>query len=111
MVTEFGLSPELGPVGYPSGEQKYLPGQGSELIGHRFSEQTQRVVDREVARLLRDAEASAVRILREHRGALDALAAELVEHETVDGATVLEVLNRDARRPSEVLVPSAVAQR
>ncbi|MFD2417086.1 ATP-dependent zinc metalloprotease FtsH [Amycolatopsis pigmentata] len=111
MVTEFGLSPELGPVGYPSGEQKYLPGQGSELLGHRFSEQTQRVVDREVARLLRDAEATAVRILRERRDALDRLAAELMEHETVDGSTVLEVLDREVNPQGGALVPTGVAER
>ncbi|GLY67779.1 ATP-dependent zinc metalloprotease FtsH [Amycolatopsis taiwanensis] len=93
MVTEFGLSPELGPVGYPSpGEQKFLPGQAGELAGRRFSEQTQRVVDREVARLLRDAEERAVQILGEHRKALDRLAAELMEHETVDGSAVLDAL-------------------
>ncbi|HET6502402.1 MAG TPA: ATP-dependent metallopeptidase FtsH/Yme1/Tma family protein, partial [Amycolatopsis sp.] len=96
MVTEFGLSPELGPVGYPSAEQRFLPGQPPDL-GKKYSEQTQRVVDREVARLLRDAEQLAVGILREHRPALDRLASELVERETVDGDTVLEVLQQEPR--------------
>ncbi|HET6825561.1 MAG TPA: ATP-dependent zinc metalloprotease FtsH, partial [Amnibacterium sp.] len=88
MVTEFGLSPALGPVGYASDQPGYLgPGQQA----HPYSEETQRVVDEEVARLLREAEAAAVDLLTRHRSALDALAAELLEHETVDGSVVRRI--------------------
>ncbi len=87
MVREFGLSPAVGPVGYSSGGPQYL---GSEQLSSRsYSEDTQRVVDTEVARLLREAEAHAVQLLTEHRGALAALTAELLEHETVDGTVVV----------------------
>ena len=95
MVTEFGLSPALGPVGYPAPEAAYLPGVAKEAP-HRYSEQTQRLVDQEVARLLREAEEHAVRTLREHRGALDRLAEQLKEHETVDGRVVLEALHSES---------------
>ncbi|MEU6641836.1 ATP-dependent zinc metalloprotease FtsH [Saccharomonospora sp. NPDC046836] len=97
MVTEFGLSPTLGPVGYESGEPRYLPGAGGavEPLRRRYSEQTQRLVDEEVARLLRDAEDRAVDMLTRHRRALERLADELVERETVDGAAVLEVLRTE----------------
>ncbi|HEY0374409.1 MAG TPA: AAA family ATPase, partial [Amnibacterium sp.] len=88
MVTEFGLSPALGPVGYASDQPGYL-GQGPQ--GHPYSEDTQRVVDEEVARLLREAEAGAVDLLTRHRSALDALSAELLEHETVDGSVVRRI--------------------
>ncbi|MFD8496054.1 ATP-dependent zinc metalloprotease FtsH [Amycolatopsis sp. NPDC059657] len=90
MVTEFGLSRALGPVGYPASESKYLPGM--EPLAKRYSEQTQRIVDQEVARLLRAAEDFAVRTLQEHRRALDRLAAALMDHETVDGSVVLAAL-------------------
>jgi cell division protease FtsH len=92
MVREFGLSPALGPVGYPAGEQRYL-GDGGVDVGRRvFSEQTQRVVDQEVARLLREAETRAHDLLATHRDALDRLAALLLERETLDGSVVAEVL-------------------
>jgi cell division protease FtsH len=94
MVTEFGFSPELGPVGYPAGEAAYLPGAPKEAP-HRYSEETQRIVDREVARLLREAEERAIRLLRAHRVSLDWLAGQLREHETVDGAAVLEALRQE----------------
>jgi cell division protease FtsH len=86
MIREFGLSPSLGPVGYSSDSPQYL---GSEQLSSRdYSEATQRVIDTEVARLLREAETYAVDLLRGHRVALDELTAELLANETVDGTTV-----------------------
>jgi cell division protease FtsH len=60
-----------------------------------YSEQTQRIVDEEVARLLRQAEERAVALLRRHRRAMDHLAELLLEEETVDGAAVLGVLAKE----------------
>ncbi|KAA9160226.1 ATP-dependent zinc metalloprotease FtsH [Amycolatopsis acidicola] len=93
MVTEFGLSPELGPIGYPRGEGEFLPG-GKEPA-RTYSEQTQHLIDEEVARLLRDAEERAVRLLGEHRPALDTLAGQLMHRETVDGGAVLDALGHE----------------
>ena len=89
MVREFGLSPALGPVGYSTGAQQYLG--DAALTSRSYSEETQRVVDTEVARLLREAEVTAVDLLRTHRGALDALTRELLEHETVSGDVVRSI--------------------
>ncbi|HEY6275900.1 MAG TPA: ATP-dependent zinc metalloprotease FtsH [Streptosporangiaceae bacterium] len=94
MVREFGLSPALGPVGYATDTPRYLGGPIEDGLRRPYSEETQRIVDQEVARLLREAEQRAVGMLREHRDALDWLAARLVEEETVDGKAVLEVLGR-----------------
>src|SRR3954451_21989940 len=86
MVREFGLSPELGPVGYTGGSPQYL---GSEpLTSRTYSEETQRVIDTEVSRLLREAEEQAVGLLQSHRGALDSLTARLLQEETVTGDVV-----------------------
>ncbi len=94
MVREFGLSPVLGPVGYASGNPQYLG--NDELITRPYSEETQRVVDSEVARLLREAEEQAVTLLRRHRRALDALTGILLERETVDGGVLDDVLRDHA---------------
>jgi len=94
MVREFGLSPMLGPVGYSSGDPQYLGGE--ELRSRAYSEETQRVVDTEVSRLLREAEDRAVAMLIAHRGALDALTAALLEHETVDGELVHRLADESA---------------
>ncbi|GHE49415.1 ATP-dependent zinc metalloprotease FtsH [Streptomyces capitiformicae] len=98
MVREFGLSPALGPVGYGSGAPRFLGGESTEETLHRpYSEQTQRIVDEEAARLVRQAEKRAVDLLREHRKALDTLAELLTVRETVDGSVVLDVLRRRQR--------------
>ena len=92
MVREFGLSPALGPVGYSSQGPMYLGGQ--EVHHRSWAEETQRVIDTEVARLLREAEERAVDLLTHHRPELDKLVALLLEQETVDGATVYELVGR-----------------
>ncbi|MER6503290.1 ATP-dependent zinc metalloprotease FtsH [Streptomyces sp. NPDC001455] len=94
MVREFGLSPELGPIGYASSHQHFLDETTEEPGRSSYSEQTQRIVDQEVARLLRQAEERALTLLRGHRPALERLAGELVTHETVDGSVVLDVLRQ-----------------
>ncbi|MFF3734529.1 ATP-dependent zinc metalloprotease FtsH [Streptomyces sp. NPDC002476] len=94
MVREFGLSPELGPIGYASSHQHFLDETAEEPGRPAYSEQTQRIVDQEVARLLRQAEERALTLLRGHRPALERLAGELVTHETVDGSVVLDVLRQ-----------------
>ena len=92
MVREFGMSQTLGPVGFASGSPMYL---GTEEVRSRpYAEATQRVVDEEVAKLLRQAEDRATRLLGEHRDALERLTELLLERETVDGTDVDEVLGR-----------------
>ncbi|MFF7144303.1 ATP-dependent zinc metalloprotease FtsH [Streptomyces nodosus] len=95
MVREFGLSPELGPIGYASSHPRYLSETTDEPGRPPYSEQTQRVVDEEVTRLLRRAEQRAVTLLRDHRPALERLAEQLVTHETIDGSVVLDVLRQE----------------
>ncbi|MGH8836179.1 MAG: ATP-dependent zinc metalloprotease FtsH [Actinomycetes bacterium] len=92
MIREFGLSPALGPVGYSSGGPQYLGESASSALSRPYSEHTQRIVDAEVSRLLREAEERAVALLRSHRTALTRLTAQLLEQETVDGEAVQAVL-------------------
>ncbi|MBO0655739.1 ATP-dependent zinc metalloprotease FtsH [Streptomyces triculaminicus] len=95
MVREFGLSPTLGPVGYAAPGQPFLGETAEDLARQPYSERTQRIVDQEVARLLRAAEDRALTLLRDHRAALDRLSEQLVARETVDGSVVLDVLRED----------------
>ncbi|WP_310719018.1 ATP-dependent zinc metalloprotease FtsH [Streptomyces lydicus] len=98
MVRDFGLSSALGPVGYASGTAQRLGSEPPEAALQRpYSEHTQRIVDEETTRLVRQAEKRAVALLREHRPALDALAERLVTHETIAGSVVLDVLRQHRR--------------
>ncbi|WP_431934313.1 ATP-dependent zinc metalloprotease FtsH [Nonomuraea jabiensis] len=96
MVRDFGLSSVLGPVGYAAANPQHLGEEGGELPRKPYSEQTQRTIDEEVARLLGQAEQRAISLLRTHRGALDRLAVILTEQESIDGEIVGQVL-RDER--------------
>jgi cell division protease FtsH len=92
MVREFGMSQVLGPVGFASGSPMFLGGE--EVRSRPYAEATQRVIDQEVAKLLREAEDRAAVLLAEHRDALDRLTELLLERETVDGTDVDGVLGR-----------------
>ncbi len=94
MVREFGLSSKLGPVGYPEGGSVFLGGGGGGpgLSSRPFSESTQAIIDGEVSRLVREAETTAVSLIRTHQHDLDRLADLLVGKETVDGAEVYRLL-------------------
>ena len=81
MVREWGFWTEVGPIGYgPEG-----PSRDNPFAGRPDAEQTQRIIDEEVARLLREAEIRATRLLDEHRDLFDLVADLLVERETIDG--------------------------
>jgi cell division protease FtsH len=90
MVTEFGMSEELGPLrfGQPRGEV---------FLGRDFttnpdySESVAARIDAEVRRLVEDAHRVAREILESNRQVLDSLAAELVAVETLDVDRVQEV--------------------
>jgi len=107
MVVEFGLSPALGPVGYSSHGPRFLG--PDPLERHPYSDRTQRLVDSEVARLLREAEARATDLIRSHREALDALVQLLVDQETVAGEEVYRLVGRPGPPGRAASRPVAVA--
>ena len=112
MVREFGLSEALGPVGYPEGGSVFLGGGGGSGLSSRpFAEATQATIDTEVARLLRQAESSAVELIRSHRAELDRLVELLVEHETVDGEAVYRIVGKPVpeRAPEEMAIAPRTA--
>jgi cell division protease FtsH len=100
MVREFGMSATLGPVGFASGSPLYLGGE--EVKSRPYAEATQRVIDEEVATLLRQAEQRASATLTHHRDTLDRLAALLLERETIDGTDLDELLGRIPRQPQPI---------
>jgi cell division protease FtsH len=78
MVGRWGMSEEIGTV-------TVIPqdGQGPLLPG-AVSEETQRMIDEEVRRIVAAARKDVLALLRENRAKLDSLAHALLEHETLD---------------------------
>ena len=62
------------------------------MHGRDYSDETARVIDEEVERILREQEERCRQTLREFRPGLDAVAAALLEHETIDGAEVKRLI-------------------
>jgi cell division protease FtsH len=97
MVREWGMSEELGPMAWGSQGMVFL---GEDLLHSRdYSEDTARVVDAEVARILREQEERAIQLLSRHRGGLDSVAHGLLERETLDGEEVGSLVDEAYGRP------------
>jgi len=115
MVREFGLSDTLGPIGYPEGGSVFLGGGGQAMSSRPFAEATQAEIDKEVSRLLRQAEERAIELLKGHRPELDSLVKLLLEKETVDGSDVYRLAGRPDRSavippvPPTTMTPPRVA--
>jgi cell division protease FtsH len=88
MVTRWGMSDRLGMVQLATRQNPYLGGiDGSKP----FSEETARVIDAEVQRIISECHDDALRLLREHRKALDALVEALLSRETLGEQEILGV--------------------
>jgi cell division protease FtsH len=97
MVREWGMSDRIGPMAWGSQGQVFL---GEDLMHTRdYSEDTSRVVDEEIERILRAQELRAENMLKEHRKGLEAVARALLEHETVDGAEIARLVDTEYGRP------------
>ncbi len=72
MVTQFGMSERVGPVAFRVGEEHIF--LGKEIQEPRdFSEGTAKIIDEEVARILREADDRAFHLLQTHRDMMDRL--------------------------------------
>jgi cell division protease FtsH len=109
MVTEYGMSDELGPLrlGQPRGE--VFLGRDLQTTPD-YSDEVAARIDAEVRRLVDDARDVARRIIETNRAVLDQLATELVDHETVDVDRVSEIFAPvEPYRGGGLGRPSAVA--
>jgi cell division protease FtsH len=106
MVREFGMSERVGPMAWGNGGEVFL---GDDLMHTRdYSDVTSRVIDEEVERILRDQEARALRLLREHQHGLAAVAQALIQRETINGLEVARIVDQAYGRPvhDQLTVPS-----
>jgi cell division protease FtsH len=107
MVREWGFSPAIGPVGYDPDTAN-----GHHLFaGRPYAEDTQRTIDQEVARLLREAETTATSLLAGHHDILDRVIDLLLERETIDGSDLAAIVGKpqNVAGPEKGWAPSAVA--
>jgi cell division protease FtsH len=95
MVCQWGMNEKLGPVSYTENSgQVFL---GRDLQRHKgFSNESSRMIDEEVLRILTECYDRASTILKENYQALEHLAQTLIEKETVGGEEVAQSLRQPA---------------
>ncbi len=97
MVREWGMSDRIGPMAWRSSGQVFL---GDEMMTSReYSDETARVIDEEVAEILRSQENRCREVLSEHRNGLDLVARALLEHETISGDEVSRLVELGTENP------------
>ena len=97
MVTQYGMSKELGPVSYSDSTGDVFLGR--DLVSRKdYSEQKAREIDDEVTKILEKKYVEARELLVDNRDKLDAIAEALLERETLERPQ-LEVLLRGERLP------------
>jgi cell division protease FtsH len=98
MVCDYGMS-DLGPVAMGENQDTVFLGRDITRSQH-ISEDTARRVDAAVAEIINGEYRRAEKIITEHRAALDKIAQALIEHETIEGKHVMEIM-----RQGEILSP------
>jgi cell division protease FtsH len=93
MVREWGMSDAVGPMAWHSQQQVFL---GEDLMsqGREYSDDTAKLLDDEIANILRSQEQRANDLLSKHRQGLELIAEALLEHETIDGPTVAKLIQQ-----------------
>ncbi|MGZ4244062.1 MAG: ATP-dependent zinc metalloprotease FtsH [Solirubrobacteraceae bacterium] len=106
MVGRWGMSPAIGPVAVLPAD-----GQGPLLPGvSETSEQTQRLIDEEVRRIVETAHEEAAVTLSTHRANLDTLVAALLERETLDQDEAYEAAGLPQNRRAQLEEAPPVVQ-
>ncbi|MBN2049504.1 MAG: ATP-dependent zinc metalloprotease FtsH [Spirochaetales bacterium] len=102
MVTEWGMSEELGFVAFGQEDEPIF--LGKEIAQHKdYSEDTAQRIDSEVKKILHSCLEDVTSILRVHKDELEKLAKELVLKETLDDIQIRELLNlpKDTHKKKE----------
>jgi len=91
MVTQWGLSEELGPLAYGDNQQEVFLGH-SVAQTQSVSEETANKIDAEIRRFVDEGYTAARRILTEENDGLIAIAEGLLEYETLTGDEIKDLL-------------------
>jgi cell division protease FtsH len=90
MVCDWGMSP-LGPIAYGDNTDTVFLGREITRTDN-VSEETARKIDAEIQRIISEQLDRARKIIGDRRAALEKIAEALLEHETIEGRHVLEIL-------------------
>ena len=87
MICEWGMNEELGPLALGGGDNEVFLGKNF-TRNQQMSEETAQTIDREIRRLVMQAEETANKILSENTDKLHALARSLLQYEVLDSSEI-----------------------
>jgi cell division protease FtsH len=96
MVTRYGMSDSLGTMVYVGSDQESMFGN---MSAKTVSEATQQKVDAEIRRILDEQYAIARKLLEDNRDKVHAMAAALLEWETIDAEQINDIMAGSPPRP------------
>ncbi|HET6320848.1 MAG TPA: ATP-dependent zinc metalloprotease FtsH [Hyphomicrobium sp.] len=104
MVTEWGMSEKLGPLRYNENQQEVFLGHAI-TQRQNMSEDTARLIDQEIRRIVTEGEDKAREVIAAHRHELEAITQALMEYETISGDEVQALLRGEkiVRKPDDDL--------
>jgi cell division protease FtsH len=91
MVTKWGMSEALGPLQYEEQGEGYLGYGANQRV--MMSDETSKLIDKEIRALVDGAHAKATDILRGNEDKLHLLAQALLEYETLTGDEIKQLLD------------------
>lgn len=91
MVTEFGMSTNLGPMQFGQSQGQVFLGRD---FGHEqnYSDETARQIDQEIQTIIRDCHQRCTELLTEHMDKLEGVAQALLEVETLDAGQIKSII-------------------
>ena len=98
IVTRYGMTEELGPMVYAENEGEVFLGRSVTKTTH-VSEATMQKVDAEIRRIIDEQYQVARKILEANRDKVEAMAAALLEWETIDADQIDDIINGRPPRP------------
>ena len=102
MVTKWGLSEKLGPLQYEDEESEVFLGKSAGSSRANVSGETAKIIDDEIKQIIDQCYSRARKILVDHREKLDAMAAALLEYETIDKSQIDDIMaGRPPKPPSD----------
>jgi cell division protease FtsH len=84
LVTKYGMSEKVGPITLAEEEEMVFLGKELGMTGQHYSEETAKLVDNELSKIMKAAFQRAKNILEKNHQALDALAKKLIEQESIE---------------------------
>jgi cell division protease FtsH len=90
LVTEFGMTEALGPVRYVTNAGMGYLG-AIPMLRQELSQETETLIDREIRRLVEEAQQTALDLLKQHEAALHEIARILQEREVISGDEIKRI--------------------